>query len=140
MDNEIHISLVVLVKLNEVVAATKRSDSPIDTPGIFNLPIAVKFCNKFLRLTVNLHLLADKRFESAFLFTNPHTRRHISAYMLVESMIVNICKFAEIEDTHTAADVNAHNIGYDLVAKVSGKTNHAPCTCVDVGHDAYLLV
>ncbi len=58
----------------------------------------------------------------------------------MEGMIINICKFAEVENAHTATDVNPHDIGNDFVAKVAGETDYAPCTGVDVGHNSYLLV
>ena len=60
--------------------------------------------------------------------------------MFVESMVVNICQFTEIEDTHTAADVNAHDIWDYLVSEVTGKSYNAPCTSVNVGHNPYLLI
>ena len=60
--------------------------------------------------------------------------------MFMKCVKVNLGEFAEIEDSHTAADVNAHYIGNDLVAKVAGETNDAACPGVNVRHNAYLLV
>ena len=60
--------------------------------------------------------------------------------MLVESMKINIANFTHVENTHTTADVNANDIRNDLVAEVAGKTDHAACSRVNVGHNPYLLV
>lgn len=107
---EIYISLIVFVKLDEVIAAAECSYRLIKASGILEFTVAIKIRDKLLRLTLDFHLLADKRFESELILAYNFPRRHIAAYILVESMVVNICQFAEIEDTHTAADVNAHDI------------------------------
>ena len=60
--------------------------------------------------------------------------------MLVECVKVYLGEFAEIEDAHTATDVNANYIGNDLVAEIAGEPDDATCTGVNVWHDAYLLV
>ena len=123
-----------------MVTAAERTDCLVDTPGVFKLTVAVKFGHKLFCLTVYFHFFTYKRLETKPFFAHNHTRRHIAPDMLMECMIVNLRKFAEIEDSHTATNVNAHYIGNYLVAKVAGETNDAACPGMNVRHDAYLLV
>ena len=140
MDNKIHIALIVLVKLDKMVATAERPDSLVDTTGVFYLTVAVKFGYKVLSLTVNLHFLSDKGLEATLILTNPHTGGHIAENMLVECMKVNLGEFAEIEDAHTATNVNTYYIGNYLVSEVAGEPYDATGTGVYVGHDAYFLI
>ena len=60
--------------------------------------------------------------------------------MLMKSRKVNIREFAEFEDAHTAAYVNANDIGNYLVAEITGEPDYASCTGMNVRHDSYFLV
>ena len=140
VNHKVNIPLIILVKLDEMVATTERPDCLVDTSGVFYLTVAVKFDHKLLSLTINIHFLSDKGFESETVFAHNHTRWHIATNMLMECVKVNFGEFAEIEDAHTAANVNAHYIGNYLVAKVAGETNDAARPGMNVGHNAYLLV
>ena len=60
--------------------------------------------------------------------------------MLVKSMIVDIGEAPQAQYAHAAAYVDAHNIGYNLIAQVTGKAYHASGTGVNVGHNAYLFI
>ncbi len=86
---KVNIALIVLVKLDEMVAAAKRSDCLVDTCGVLDFAIAVKFGHKLLCLTVYLHFLADKRFETETVLAHNHPRRHIATDMLVKCVIIN---------------------------------------------------
>ena len=45
--------------------------------------------------------------------------------MLVKGMIVDIGEAPQAQYAHAATYVDAHNIGYNLIAEVAGKANHA---------------
>jgi hypothetical protein len=100
----------------------------------------VKFGHKLLCRTVYFHFLTDKRLETEPIFTHYLTGRYIAPDMFMKCVKVNLGEFAEIEDSHTAADVNAHYIGNYLVTEVACETNDTTGTGVNVGHNAYLLV
>ena len=140
MNHKVNIALIVLVELDEMVAAAERSDSLVDTPRVFNLTVAVKFGHELLCLPIDIHLLTYKRLETETVFTHNHTRRDIAENMLVECMKVNLGEFAEIEDAHTATNVNTYYIGNYLVSEVAGEPYDATSPGVYVGHDAYFLI
>ena len=93
-----------------------------------------------LCLAVYVHFLTVKGTETEAIFTHNLAGWHIAAYKLVEGMKVNVIDFAEIEHTHTATNVNAHDVGDDLVTKIACEANYAARSGMDVGHDANLLV
>ena len=90
--------------------------------------------------TVYFHFLTDKRLETEHIFAHYLTGRYIATNMPMECAKVNFGEFAEIEDAHTAANVNAHYIGNDLITEVACKPYDTTGTGVNVRHNAYLLV
>ena len=58
----------------------------------------------------------------------------------MKCMIINIGKFAEVENPHTATDVNPYDIGDNLVAEIACKTDDTTRTSVNVRHNSDFLV
>ena len=60
MDHEIYVSVVVLVELDEVIAAAKRAYGLVDTPGILDFAIAIELGDKLFGLAIDFHFLAGE--------------------------------------------------------------------------------
>ena len=77
--------------------------------------------------------------QNGFL-TYPHSGGDIFEDMLMEGVKVNFGQFAEIENTHTAANVYPDDIRDNLVAEVAGEADDTSGSGVNVRHNAYFLV
>ena len=66
-------------------------------------------------------------------------KEFLQRYPGIHFELVSSWEFAEIEDAHTATDVNANYIGNNLVTEVACEPYDATGTGVYVRHDAYLL-
>ena len=68
-----------------------------------------------------------------------HTAGNIAVHDIIQRCKIRFL-LTEVHRKHTAADIHAHDIRNDFIAKVSGKANHAALARMHIGHDTHLRI
>ena len=58
--------------------------------------------------------------------------------MFIKCVIVDLCLEDERLYQNATTNIHTDNIGNHLITHITGKPNHAPGSCMHVGHDTYL--
>ena len=120
MDDEIDIVILIPVELNEVVAAAERTQSPLQLPRILELAEALQ-C-----------LQIRKALDPSRMNLPPVG--HELPDNLVKAGKINVHP-AKSHRVHAAADIDADDVGDDLVPEVSCETDDAAGASMAVRHD-----
>ena len=121
VDNQILVTLVVAVYLNEMIASAEGSDAALQPLCVLEFPVAFQ-----------LHKLWESHDPSLVYF---HSRGYVFPYRFVQLFKVDP-DFSKLNRIHSAADVNAYDVWYHHIAEISGKAYYTALPCVDVRHYA----
>ena len=72
VNHEIDVSILILVKLDEVIPSAERTYGFLYAGCVFKLTVAIEFGQELLCLTIDLHLVHAERSETVFILTHPH--------------------------------------------------------------------